>query len=471
MKIYNVRLGFANNSSSTHSIMFVNPGLARDEEADGEFGWNLFTCASRESKELYFAVTLKENLNYLLGSEISELVIKGLFSYYSLGEYDGIDHQSRLTFPCSFRSIRDSHPMIDLDFYKEFSNYYSSNPNVAILGGNDNDDLSHSLYSAKDEIDTKLGIENYPSNYVCRWDDPYQYWTLFNKINGSKVRMSFDDSISDKNITKSSVPDLVDIKITDYCDAGCSFCYQSSTEAGTHGELEYISDVIRSLSDLEVFEVALGGGETTSHPDFVDILNYARLLGIVPNFTTKRLDWANGDRGSKILELCGSFAYSVNNTREAKKFKEFYQSSGSGWGKPFKGTAQIVLGTVSKTVFRNILRELEGIPITLLGYKSFGFGSEFKPINYDWWLDVTSETIKRFTRIGIDSALVAQYPKVLEESGVSNILYYCKEGAFSCYIDAVAKKIGPSSYSEETDSLDLKSWDLRKTIKEKYASY
>jgi hypothetical protein len=52
MKIHNVRMGFATNSSSTHSIIFMpNKFGIVDELADEDFGWQyFFSCRSYKFK-------------------------------------------------------------------------------------------------------------------------------------------------------------------------------------------------------------------------------------------------------------------------------------------------------------------------------------------------------------------------------------------------------------------------------------
>jgi hypothetical protein len=61
MKIENVRIGFASNSSSTHSLVIWPDATDYDWE-EGEFGWGDFRCKSNEAKMLYLGTQLKENL-------------------------------------------------------------------------------------------------------------------------------------------------------------------------------------------------------------------------------------------------------------------------------------------------------------------------------------------------------------------------------------------------------------------------
>ena len=105
-------------------------------------------------------------------------------------------------------------------------------------------------------------------------------------------------------------PELLDISITNWCDKGCNFCYQSSSKTGKHMSMDDYKKVIDAATEMGVFQVALGGGNPNQHPRFVDMLEYAYMKGIVPNYTT------NG-RGlcDKVIEtsrkFCGAVAVSA----------------------------------------------------------------------------------------------------------------------------------------------------------------
>ena len=93
--------------------------------------------------------------------------------------------------------------------------------------------------------------------------------------NGNTYVRLYDNGTKDRSWAyneqpKSAFPDSIDIKITDYCDAGCDFCHESSTVKGRHAKPEVIYDI---LSDIpEKIELAIGGGDSLSHPQFEEIL-------------------------------------------------------------------------------------------------------------------------------------------------------------------------------------------------------
>jgi pyruvate-formate lyase-activating enzyme len=79
------------------------------------------------------------------------------------------------------------------------------------------------------------------------------------------------------------------LKVTGNCEGSCPYCYMSS-EPGEH-----YKDIVQKVRDFfgpmtlnqRPFQVALGGGEPTSHPDFINLLRVLKEeLDICPNYTT-----------------------------------------------------------------------------------------------------------------------------------------------------------------------------------------
>lgn len=222
-------------------------------------------------------------------------------------------------------------------------------------------------------------------------------------------------------------------------------CYQGSTTNGNHAKLDKIETIIRTLSDNEVFEIAYGGGEPTSHPDFIKILKYTREHHIIPNFTTRNIKWLHEHLG-EIADIIGSFAYSVDSQhkiRELATICDFYDVS------HHKVCIQYVLGANHISALRYIIEQCSEyrFSLTLLGFKQQERGANFRQHNYDEWFDIVTKSIedKYYCKIGIDTALASQYKTLLEER-VPKWLYHTDEGRFSWYIDAVNNKMGPSSY-------------------------
>lgn len=135
--------------------------------------------------------------------------------------------------------------------------------------------------------------------------------------NGKTVRIALDPS---KPITELDYPEFYDVKITQFCEGGCPWCYQDSKNTDRHSTdiIEKISTFFGPMSSNErPFQVAIGGGEPTSHPEFIESLKTFKNLGIEPNYTTNGM-WALGnlcDRESILSatkKYCGGVAVSCH---------------------------------------------------------------------------------------------------------------------------------------------------------------
>lgn len=78
MKVHNVRLGFATNSSSSHSIIFQPLQKIRDDFDYNGFGWEFFTLSSKELKKQYLSSMLVQNLIRTFPIDLIKTVLKGL---------------------------------------------------------------------------------------------------------------------------------------------------------------------------------------------------------------------------------------------------------------------------------------------------------------------------------------------------------------------------------------------------------
>lgn len=260
---------------------------------------------------------------------------------------------------------------------------------------------------------------------------------MYNPKTGLKVRMAVDGF----DYVKSETPELVDIKITNYCGYGCKNCYQSSTEEGQHAEYPEIVAWLNALAHLKCFEIAIGGGEPATHPQFVNILKKSTDLGITPNFTTFGTDWLmNDDIVQAVKKNVGGIGVSVYSKQSVQKYwtiKEALKDS------HVQVMVQHVAGMFPFKTTYDLVQEVDHI--LLLGYKSVGFGVNKIPTKF------TDDQVKQIfalkdKRISVDTAFLDTYGHVLDEIGISKLLRSSPEGKFSCYIDAVENRVGPSSY-------------------------
>ncbi|MFA5135350.1 MAG: radical SAM protein [Patescibacteria group bacterium] len=514
MRVLKHRLGFATNSSSSHSVVFA-PGknLQNQDVWDGgpassDFGWGNWIAASTQAKRLYFALQFRSNLALMLG-RVPEDYLNAIVAYFTSDvipqDAQDIDHQSVLNFPRAYG--KDT---LDVEFYKAYLDMMLTQ-DVVVLGGNDNSDGPHPQASAGPSVNLCLpsdrtvdydggDYDKKPRCLVARHDEEFDQWLLFNQYTGEKTRLSFqqfqDEALSDekyrypnaalyRGTAASGFPELVDLKITNYCTRGCAWCYQKSTAKGRHADYQELQRLIHQMHDCGVLEVAIGGGEPTEHPKFQYIIRIMRDHDIIPNFSTGTLKWLDDPEIlASVRRNCGGFAYTVRTPEDVDAFVKEIQHQNTvvkqgdrGSGAlafridPEDGGVQynpdcpavsihIVMGTVTQEDFRTILEKAAAyhLPTTLLAYKAKGRGKKKAPIDYSWWLQETRDLQDRGYewRVSVDTPMAAEWQTALNGAGVSFLHYDVREGLRSMYIDAVDHKIAPYSYCRDDEMQVLK---------------
>ena len=465
MKYLNIRNGFATNSSSSHSVILLDENDHLTTSFGGDaFGWGNFVLADPELKGVYLAAQLYAELRNHMSDDMASSIVRGWCpEVRNYEEIYGVDHQSHWTFPRDFEPWGDK-IAISKTFVKELHTYLMR-PRVVILGGNDN---------AHDHPDSGRGtrvLENLPrESRPMHGRKDGDWWTFFDRFSGRRVTFSLEEEPTP--ITKFEAPLLADIKITDFCDRGCGFCYQDSTVEGRHAEPGVIDGLAYELSQMKVFEVALGGGEPTSHPQFAEILAKFRRSNIVPNFTTRNISWMTeaSERAAKIRESVvknvGAFAYSVSTASEVDDFAEALEElhMPNEWGSR-RMAIHVIPELTSQREFKRILKSahVNHLQVTLLGLKRVGRGSSVQPVEPYNWLKILLDLRKTYgcPQIAIDTALARKSQDKLKELDRDMITWFTDEGGRSMYIDAVKKVAAPSSYSHESTFIPLERYRLR----------
>lgn len=494
MKITNIRLGRATNSSSSHSIVVTkDPSRVKSvSSSSGSFayGWDHFVLKEEKEKLEYFLVPLINDLLSAVGREQTIELVRQWFDYdiehafvpRGYGDkpdqlvFQGyIDHQSMFRY--GFDNIDNR-----LDQVAELINTLAKNPNIVVFGGNDNvcnEDVSEDLRPHKTDIEIPISLElinagkegvGKVGSVAMRSDQ--KSVTIFSRTTGNKIRITENNG----DYTKSTYPELVDVKITNYCPFGCEFCYQASTKEGSHASFEDIERVAQMLGEMGVFEVAIGGGEPTMHPRFLDILKLFQSKGIAPNFTTFSKHWLKDEKLVKFLstEWVGSVGVSVHSVKDIDKADAMLSDWRTGkkgvfnrvslWDRDYTRSTlvvQHVVGSVPMDETIKIVKECaeREIHLLLLGYKDVGFGTAYQKHNTDGFetvLKLALESKHWDMMLSVDTAILQNFPDLPKVfNNIDERLYTAEEGKFSCYIDAVEETMGPSSYCQKEEMVAL----------------
>lgn len=127
--------------------------------------------------------------------------------------------------------------------------------------------------------------------------------------NGNYATMIFDDGTkvrkTDDDVFIPDHAENMDIKITNYCDMGCPFCHEGSALNGCHADI-LNQKFIDTLHEYQ--EVAIGGGDATSHPDLIPFLRKLKDKKVIANmpFNDEYEDGCNNWRTSSLRKWLNS---------------------------------------------------------------------------------------------------------------------------------------------------------------------
>ncbi len=413
-----LRVGAATNCSSSHSLIFL-PGTPDALPAvAGEYEWD-FALASREAKLPYLSLQLDsaEAWDEQVAAALGLSKAQG-----SLGSY-GWSGPAALLQDVARWALGDG---------------------VVALGGPD--------YGEHHRLSGPQAIDPNEFGYCKVRRDPLGFWTVVGGW-GGKVRLSFSETDHPQvQPFRSTWPELVDLKITDRCEAGCAFCYQDSRPDGAHAKLEDTLAILDALQEAQVLEVVLGGGEPTLHPEFARLLAEAQRRSMRVAFTTRRLDWHQGLDLSKVDRQQLHWAYSLQHLDELEAFGDHPHRS---WPQ----TLHVVMGT-ELSAFEPLAEIAEwtarhSAQLVLLGFKSTGRAASLTPLDDSHWLETCE--LAGAKRVALDATLAAKYDAELALRGVPPWLYEVEDGRFSMHVDAVRGLCAPSSFCEPAERFALPS--------------
>jgi len=87
---------------------------------------------------------------------------------------------------------------------------------------------------------------------------------------------------------EAAFPESMDLKITNRCHNGCSFCHENSTMDGCHGDILAPS----FIDHLHPYtEIAIGGGNPLEHPDLIPFLEKLKELKMISSMTIRQNDF------------------------------------------------------------------------------------------------------------------------------------------------------------------------------------
>jgi len=286
---------------------------------------------------------------------------------------------------------------------------------------------------------------------------------LYSYQNGHTHVCMFEDGSKERvfnGLPKLIHPESIDVKITDFCDAGCTFCHEQSTTQGLHGDLNKLLEILQPLPPG--VEIAIGGGNPLSHPELLVFLRELQEKELIVNITVNQKHLQQYK--DLILYLISEkLVYGIGISYSSKSYIPDIIPI-------IKASSNVVFHTIMGI---NSISDIDDLltlsqqynqtcKILILGYKVFGFGINYYLKNnkietnkYQWYIKLAPYFRKQGLILSFDNLAIQQMnlQRFFTKTAWSKF-YMGDDFVFTMYIDAVKQQFAPSSTSTDRISFD-----------------
>ncbi|MBT9788761.1 radical SAM protein [Clostridium sp. MCC344] len=263
---------------------------------------------------------------------------------------------------------------------------------------------------------------------------------------GTKIRETNDEEFT---------PDFaenMDIKICNVCDVLCPFCHEGSTKNGKLGDIlnEKFIDTLHPYQ-----EVAIGGGDITSHPDLIPFLQKLKEKKVIANITVNQVHFERKQELIKKLVdeklIYGLGVSLVNPTEHFLKLIKQYPNA----------VIHVINGILSESDVEKL--QNNDLKMLILGYKHLRRGNEYFEAdqteieNKQRWLYENLESlVDKFKVVSFDNLAIEQLQvKRLLSQEEWDEFYMGDDSEFTYYIDMVERRFAKSSTASMDQRYDL----------------
>lgn len=253
---------------------------------------------------------------------------------------------------------------------------------------------------------------------------------------GTKIRETDDDEFI------PAFAENMDIKISNYCDMGCKFCHEGSFINGKHGDI-LNQKFIDTLHPYQ--EVAIGGGDATSHPNLLPFLRKLKKKKVIANMTVNQNHFEQKQDLIKQLvdeELIHGIGVSlVKPTGEFINLVQKYPNA----------VIHVINGILSPTDVQTLSDR--NLKLLILGYKHLRRGNEWYAADKEnieskrkWLKENLGDIVNKFKVVSFDNLAIEQLDvRRLMSDEEWNEFYMGDDGNFTYFIDMVEQKFAKSS--------------------------
>lgn len=263
---------------------------------------------------------------------------------------------------------------------------------------------------------------------------------------GTKIRETKDDEFI------PSFAENMDVKICNYCDMGCKFCHEGSTINGKFGNIlnEKFIDTLHPYQ-----EIAIGGGDATSHPDLIPFLQKLKERKVIANMTVNQIHFEKKQELiKKLVDEKLIYGLGISLVNPTKHFIEL-----------IKQYPNAVIHVINGVLKPSDIKALENndLKMLILGYKHLRRGNEYFEteqndieVKQQWLYANLEDIIQKFKVVSFDNLAIEQLDvKRLLTQEEWDEFYMGRDSEFTYYIDMVEKKFAKSSTAPFDKRYDL----------------
>lgn len=263
---------------------------------------------------------------------------------------------------------------------------------------------------------------------------------------GTKIRETKDDEFI------PTFAENMDIKLTNKCDGGCAWCHEGSSINGKHGDIlnEKFIDTLHLYQ-----EVAIGGGDATSHPDLIPFLQKLKEKKVIANITVNQIHFEKKhELIKKLVDEKLIYGLGVSLVNPTKHFIELI--------KQYPNAVIHVINGVLKPLDVKAL-ENNNLKMLILGYKHLRRGNEYFEeeqndieTKQQWLYENLEDIIQKFQVVSFDNLAIEQLDvKRLLTQEEWDEFYMGDDGKVTYYVDMVERKFAQSSTAPFDKRYDL----------------
>ena len=245
----------------------------------------------------------------------------------------------------------------------------------------------------------------------------------------------------------------MDIKLTNRCSGvNCKFCHEGSTPNGKHGDI-LNEKFINTFHEYQ--EVALGGGDITSHPDLIPFLEKLKEKKVITNITVNQIHFEKKQELiKKLVDEKLIYGLGVSLVKPTDKFIDLV-----------KQYPNAVIHTINGVLTESDVKPMENnnLKMLILGYKHLRRGNEYFEhererieANQNWLYESLDDITNKFKVVSFDNLAIEQLDvKRLMSDKEWDEFYQGDDGSSTYYIDMVERKFARSSTAPFDKRYDL----------------